>query len=61
MESPLLSYGLFRGEASLRYVIYGDNSKKWFVEYFDRKGNYFGMVEVTEPVNYKTREAEIKK
>lgn len=49
------------GEASIRYVIYGSNPKTWFAEYFDWRGNYLGMVEDTEPFDYKTKEAEMKK
>ena len=42
-------------------MIHGKNSKKWFAKYFDWKGNYFGMVEATEPIDDRTKEAGMKK
>jgi hypothetical protein len=33
----------------------------WLAEYFGWNGNYFGMVEATEPIDHKTREVEMKK
>ena len=45
----------------MRYAVQSDNSKMWFAEYFDWRRNYFGMVENTEPIDYKRMIAEMKK
>ena len=49
------------GDHTIRYVLYGNDNKKWFAEYFDFQGSYLGGVEDIGPFDYKTKEAEMKK
>jgi len=61
MGIAFLPQGLLRGGAPSCSVIHGDNPRKRFVERSDRKGNFFGMAEDTEPVDHKTIDVEMEK